>query len=319
MTERDPLLADGDLPLELRLQQNVDRPHDARSTTDAAGTRRYEDVAYARLAGFRPLLLDLSIPASDAPVPLVVYLHGGAFLWGTHRGTLFGVGDALVDAGIAVATVQYRLGGESLFPAALHDAHAAIRWLRHFAGELGLDADRVGVMGESSGGQLAAFLGLDLDDPALSGRVGVVDGDTSVQAVVGWYAVTDATLFADPRFPATPPPGDQWPDGIVAPGAPVDALAIVRWASPAHHPLSNAAPALYIHGDSDTEVPSEHSRQLVGRLLAAGREAELMLVPGAGHVFAGADPTPVVARTVAFFADRLGASVMPTTAVGERS
>ena len=73
------------------------------------------------------------------------------------------------------------------------------------------------------------------------------------------------------------------------------------------------------HGDSDTEVPSEHSRQLVGRLLAAGREAELMLVPGAGHVFAGADPTPVVARTVAFFANRLGASVTPTTAVGERS
>ena len=67
------------------------------------------------------------------------------------------------------------------------------------------------------------------------------------------------------------------------------------------------APLLLLHGDADREVPATQSRDLTHALVEAGVEAEFAAVPGAAHVFVGADPTPVVARTAAYFAERLAA------------
>ncbi len=277
-----PLATGDDLPLPVRLQQETDSPATITATTRADGTREFLDVAFARLGGYRPLLLDLTIPLSDRPVPVVVYVHGGGFLWGTHRGTLFGFGDAALTADLAVASVQYRLEGEAPFPASLRDVASAIRWLKHFGPALGLDAEQVGVVGESAGGFLAVFAGMNTGDPELDGVGGIVGPDASVQAVVGWYSATESALPDDPE----------------------DARR--HWASPRSHVSSGAAPMLLLHGDADREVPLEHSEILARALAAAGAEVELVAVPGAGHVFTGIDPSPVVARTVAFLSERLG-------------
>ena len=134
-------------------------------------------------------------PSAPARCRASIWIHGGAWLFGTRQtppdywpaGYLF---QAAIDAGLAVASIDYRHSREASFPAQLHDAKAAIRYLRHFAGELGLDPERFGVWGESAGGHLAALVGL-IDDPAFEGADGVVGPSSAVSAVVDFYGVSD--------------------------------------------------------------------------------------------------------------------------------
>jgi hypothetical protein len=120
-------------------------PPEPREGTD--GSKRYEGVTYAAPAGYRPLQLDVWVPASAAPPPLVVWIHGGAWLFGDRRylpetlrpNQLF---EELINAGLAVATIDYRHALEAQFPAQLHDVKAAVRYLRAYADALGVDTSR---------------------------------------------------------------------------------------------------------------------------------------------------------------------------------
>ncbi|GAA5022624.1 hypothetical protein GCM10025734_79070 [Kitasatospora paranensis] len=160
------------------------------------GGRVFEGLSYALREGFRPLLLDLHVPpAGGGPAPVVVWIHGGAFLSGDRRhlpetltpGSLF---EAFTAAGIAVATIDYRLSGEAVFPAQLDDVRSAIAYLRYYADVLGIDTGRLGASGESAGGALAALA-------ALTPQVGGGPGEASppgIAAAVLWYPVTDLAL-----------------------------------------------------------------------------------------------------------------------------
>ncbi len=115
-------------------------------------------------------------PAGDEPSPVVVFLHGGGWRLGSRHsaGPAYAKADPgpfelVAQAGIAVASIDYRLSGEAVWPAQLHDAKAAVRWLRGRASELTIDPDRIAAWGESAGGHLAELLGLTVDDPALEG------------------------------------------------------------------------------------------------------------------------------------------------------
>ena len=176
-------------------------------------------LTYAMPDGYRPLQLDLYVPAErSGPVPCVIWIHGGAWLFGTRQttpdywpaGFLF---QAAIDAGLAVASIDYRHSREAPFPAQLHDAKAAIRYLRRFAGELGLDPERFGVWGESAGGHLAALVAL-VDDPAFEGSDGVVGASSTVSAVVDFYGVADVDTL--PSFFDSMPP--EWIENLQAQG-----------------------------------------------------------------------------------------------------
>lgn len=138
-------------------------------------------LTYATVPGFRPLLLDLHRPADPAPAPVVVWIHGGGFQSGDRRylpdtlepGSLFA---AATSAGLAVATIDYRLSGEAHFPAQLADVSAALDYLRCHTVELGLDGERIAIWGESAGGTLAALAALT---------------DGGLRAAVCWYPLTD--------------------------------------------------------------------------------------------------------------------------------
>src|SRR5690242_8925184 len=114
------------------------------------GTRVFAGISYGLISGYRPLQLDVWVPAVSTPPPLVVWIHGGAWLSGDRRylpetlrpNQLF---DALLGVGLAVASVDYRHARETPFPAQLHDVKAALRYLRLHATELGVDVTRVGV------------------------------------------------------------------------------------------------------------------------------------------------------------------------------
>jgi acetyl esterase/lipase len=187
-------------------------------------------------------------------------------------------------AGVAIAAVEYRLSGEATFPAQLDDARSAVRWVRRTADDLGLAADRVGVWGGSAGGHLAALMALCPDE-----RDGEL-GDSSVQAAVCWFPITDLTL-RDTDVPEGPPPPfltGPLPDPpfearLLGVGAAADAPELARAASPVTHAHAGAPPFLLAHGDRDGLVPSVQSRRLFEALRAAGADATLWLLHGGNH------------------------------------
>lgn len=279
----------------------------------------HEALAYSAPEGYRELQLDVFVPeAATGPVPCVVWIHGGAWLIGTRSwpplawpaGLLF---QSIVDAGFAVASIDYRHSREAAFPAQTHDGFAAIRYLRRFAAELGIDGSRLALWGESAGGHLAALLAL-VSEPALVGTAGVAEGDTSVRAVVDFYGVADvATMpgFLD-RIPpqviaelraAGAEPAD--PMAVLFDGSPWPRPEVDRIASPVHHAHADAPPFLLVHGEADGLVPVAQSERLHAALTAAGASAELVTVPGADHVFLGTDPRPQFTRALDFLRTHL--------------
>jgi acetyl esterase/lipase len=286
---------------------------DVRATFPGATSHR--GVSFAELRGYRPLLLDIHVPTeAPGPVPCVVWVHGGGWEQGDRRfppddwplDLLFG---ALLGAGLAVATVDYRLSAEAHHPAQVHDVKAAVRFVRSRAGVLGVDPDRIGVAGESAGGHLAAMVALTPGVADLEGDVGraLTDPATSsaVAAAAVLYGVTDFAAMADDV-----PPEHllDAPEVRLLGATPEQSPAVAAAASPVTHATPDAPPILLISGDADTVVPLDQSLRLRDALVAAGaRDVVLEVVPGADHCFDGVDPAGPVDTVVRFLADRLGA------------
>ncbi|MEU9715963.1 alpha/beta hydrolase [Streptomyces sp. NPDC047976] len=294
------------------------------------GVRRFDGVTYATRPGYRPRLLDVRVPAAArGPVPAVVWIHGGGWLEGDRRyppptvpaALLHG---AVLAAGLALVSIDYRHSLEAPFPAQLHDVKAAIRYVRKFAGAFGIAPDRIAVWGESAGGHLAALAGLTgprtPDAAALEGTEGVGTGDTSVRAVVDWYGVSDLTALRGHPMPPMPP-GVEYPDPYEAllGGTEEARPAAARAASPVTYArlaaegaagagATGVPPFLLVHGTRDGLVPYGQSEALDAALREAGGECVLEPVEGADHIFLGVpDVAPIVARSVAFLARHLDA------------
>ncbi len=235
------------------------------------------------------------------PVPVVVYVHGGAWELGTpsiQPGTHVGdVESDLVNHGWDFATVQYRLAPQWPWPSQIIDAKCAIRYLRASAAFLHIDPSRIGVMGWSAGGQLAAMAGLA--GPNAGFDVGqYVDQSSRVQAVVDEYGPAD---LAAPGWLSSPiaPQVDPTVFGVT-PGSDTAALAA---ASPVTYVGPSAPPFLVIQGAEDSIVVPPQSIELVDRLTAAHDEARLIMVQGAGHGFKQAGSSPIKPDIVTLTSD----------------
>jgi len=259
----------------------------------AGGTRLLLGVPYAAIPGIRPLELDVVLPPeTDQPVPVVVFLHGGGWRLGSrhaagpaYRGVAPTPFEQLAQAGMAVASVDYRLSGEATFPAQLHDAKAAVRWLRARAGEIGIDPERIAAWGESAGGHLAALLGLTAGDADLEGDVGLTGTSSEVSAVVAWYAPTDLVGFAADVSADPMDPGTREAQLLGGPVPTVPDLA--AQASPLAHVPPTAPPFLLLHGEADRFIPFVQSVRLHTALVEAGARAELYLYEDVDHMWLG--------------------------------
>lgn len=278
------------------------------------GVRLFAAIPYAAIPGVRPLELDLWVPpAGDGPVPVVVFLHGGGWRLGSRHsaGPAFARAEVspfelIARAGIAVASIDYRLSGEAIWPAQLHDAKAAVRWLRERSGELGIDPARIAAWGESAGGHLAELLGLTGADPQLDGTVGIVGPSSQVTAVAAWYAPSDVGAVAadngvDPMDGST---RESLLLGAAAPTIP----DVAAQASPISHVSPGAPPFLLLHGRADQLIPCIQSERLFDALTAAGVDTELHLYDGANHMWLGAPgaAADAVDRTIDFLQHQLG-------------
>jgi acetyl esterase/lipase len=250
--------------------------------------RRFDDVEYAVIPGFRPLELDLYLPdavsaAGAVEVPVIVHVHGGGWRRGSRRHPLPRLGEdfypAMVRAGFAVAAIDYRLSGEATYPAAADDVRAAVAAVAEVMAPHGVGAGQVFLWGDSAGGHLALLA-------ALTG--------SAVAGAVAWFPVTDLTAMPDPADPLT-----REALFLGAPAAKIPDLA--REAGPIHHVRADAPPVLVMHGDSDTVVPTAQSVDFAAALTAAGGSARLVLVPGASHFWDGAaDVTALQQQSLAF-------------------
>ncbi|WP_068425911.1 alpha/beta hydrolase [Piscicoccus intestinalis] len=262
--------------------------------------RRSQAIPFAEPEGYRPLELDLYRPDGDGPWPLVVFLHGGGWRRGSRRSFGPAFGDRLfgrvAQLGYVVASLDYRLTGEAVFPAQLDDVHAGLDHLARHGGEYGADGRAV-LWGESAGGHLAALAALTALTPAASALrvVGVID----------WYGPADLRTMGQQARPDALASADN-PDSREAQllGGPVAAdEALATQASPVAHAHADAPPFLLVHGTADRLVPVQQSEQLHAALRAAGVDARLELVDGADHMWAGVDPEQVLTASLDFLAE----------------
>jgi acetyl esterase/lipase len=254
------------------------------------------DVVYAEPPGFRALTLDLRLPAladTASGAPLVVFVHGGGFGRGSRKvfvPTMPGEAafDRIVSAGFAVASVDYRLSGEAIYPAQVDDVTAALAWLRsaEVASEYGYDPERIVLWGESAGATIAALVAFDAESGA------------DVRGVVDWYGLTDIVALMTVQGALDDPTTRE--AGWL--GAPVgQVLDVARSASPITRVRVGAPPFLIAHGLDDAAIPAEQSERFAEALRAQGVEVELELVPGAGHLWIGeVDREALLDRAVEF-------------------
>lgn len=247
-------------------------------TMAADAPRDLLNVVYATVAG-KPLALDLHLPAGVANPPLVVYLHGGAWKDGSRaQYPAF-----LVQNGYAVASLDFRSTNEAPFPANVHDIKAGLRFLRAKAREYGYDPQRVALAGASSGGHLAALVGVTAGVRELEGIEGDhTDQSSAVQAIVSWFGASNLTTIL-----AQSTPGGL---EVRAPalrqlfgGTPEQKPELARLASPVFHVDARDPPLLLLHGDQDLQMPINQLHELDGAYERAGLAARTFVLHGVGH------------------------------------
>ena len=255
------------------------------------------NIEYANPDG-QHLQLNLARPKEGTgPFPAVVCIHGGGFRAGSREG-YNGTVLKLAQNGYVAVTISYRLAPKYQFPAAVHDTKAAVRWVRANARKYHIDPDRIGVTGGSAGGHLVAFLGVTAD-------VKEFDGDqnpgqpSNVTCVVDFYGPSDFTKSYGKSVDAAQVL-PLWLGGDLTTAR----QRHIR-SSPLYWVTPNAAPTLCIHGTKDPYVHHEQSEWLVEKLKAAGVEAELLLLEGAGHGFRGADAEKADKAMLDYFARHL--------------
>ncbi|WP_374528193.1 alpha/beta fold hydrolase [Novosphingobium sp.] len=251
------------------------------------GVKAYRDVVYQQLPGYIPQVVDIYVPATQGPHPLVLYIHGGGWIGGhtRHSGALAnfpGVLAQLASEGFTVVSLEYRLSSEAKFPAQLQDSKAALRFLGDHAALYKIDTKRVGIWGGSAGGHLTALTALTCGNTALDPNAAK---DICATAAVTWYGVFDFGALVASR------PGGADDAAVRLMGCngacTPEQLAV---ASPVTYIDPKDPPFLLIHGDEDKVVPVAQSHLAEARLRAAGVPVEAIYIPGVDHSFIGHTP-----------------------------
>lgn len=248
-----------------------------------------EDVTYGK-AGDVELKLDIAVPEGEGPFPAIVFIHGGGWYAGNRQAYKAAISEA-AKRGYVAATITYRLmkfdeakkettTAEPIFPAQIHDAKAAIRWLRANAEKYHVDPERIGVTGASAGGHLSLLVGLTDKDSKLEGESGHPDQSSRVQAVVNVFGPTEMASCHDASSVA-------WIFRLFMGGTPEETAETYKAASPVTYATKDDPPVLTLQGDKDTLVPVAQATLLDEKMKAAGAKHTLKVFEGQGHGFAG--------------------------------
>lgn len=229
---------------------------------------RQRQVVYVA-RGTQSLTLDLFLPpTAQAPAPGILVIHGGGWESGDSS-QLASLNDYLAARGYVVAAMNYRLAPQHPFPAARDDVLAALSYLQDHAADVGLDAERLVLLGRSAGGQLALLVAYTANDSGIRGAVALY---APADLYYGYThptnpAVLNSTVLLE-NYLGGPPEQVR---------ATYDAASPIMFVGPA------TPPTLLIHGAMDELVFPTQSERLAARLAAAGRPHLLLRLPWATH------------------------------------
>lgn len=227
--------------------------------------------------------LDLYIPAGiKQKTPTVVFIHGGGWVAGSKKDVPV---QQLLAHGYIVASINYRLTDQAIFPAQIYDCKAAVRWLRANAEKYKIDPDKIGAWGASAGGHLTALLDTSSGDKALEGDEGNLTFSSAVQAACDFNGPANLLHIAKQVK------GDNLLQvrkrtGIVAKlfdGFPEEKQSLAKMADPGTYAKNTNPPMLIMHGDADDVVPLAQSEELYDTLKEAGAPVWLIVVNKGTH------------------------------------
>ena len=258
---------------------SADASNQIRRATDVGVRRNVEFASYEgalRNGASLVLRMDVVMPKTPGPHPLVVYIPGGGFVVAPKVGGAI-MRRYVASAGYVVASVEYRTTRHgATWTDGVEDVRVAIRYLVAHADEFGIDPSRVAVWGESAGGYLASM-------------VGVGNADGTVAAVVNKFGGSAlerlADGFDDATIAATYVPGNAPARYVHGPRARLidDDEAALRAADPVSYASADAPSFLLFHGSDDRLVSPVQTALLHRALLAAGADSTRYVVLGAGH------------------------------------
>lgn len=263
---------------------------------------RTEDVIYGRKFG-TALTLDVFKPETPNGIGLIFVVSGGWY--SAHEAINLGFIQPFLDRGYTVFAVVHGSQPKFTIPEVLDDMHRAVRFIRHHAGDYGIDAEKLGIYGGSAGGHLSLMQGAAGNAAAAEPRDEVDRASSRVQAVACFFPPTDflnygkegevalgGGVLRDFRAPfdfhelavTSVLPGRKGSYVPVTDEAKI--LEIGRNISPVNHASSDDPPTLILHGDADQLVPIQQAQVMVDALKNEGVEAELVVRPGQGHGWA---------------------------------
>jgi acetyl esterase/lipase len=241
--------------------------------------------------------LDIYLPKPGASKrPAVLWIHGGGWTEGDKRQGPNGISvlsGLLTARGFVAFSCNYRLRPKHIHPAQVDDVQRAVRWIRANAEKYQVDPDRIGAVGISAGGHLAAMLAVRETRARQNDLLDVYS--SKVQAAVSLNGPTDLRASAE-LTPVLNQVIERFTEGDPARAAD---------ASPAAFVDKDSAPILFIVGDKDPLIPNSHAMAMAEKLAKRGSKADVLVLHGAGHaIFPSITPEAREALT-AFFVKQL--------------
>jgi acetyl esterase/lipase len=263
--------------------------------SEDAQLRVWHNVSYVPGSNEYRQKMDVVVPRKGGPFPIIVWIHGGAWLQGDKEKAPV---EPLLVKGYAAASINYRLSTQAPFPAQIQDCKTAIRFLRAHAKEFNIDPNRIGAWGMSAGGHLVAMLATTNGVKEFEG-----DGYNNVSSAI--QAGSDYCGPADLSHIREEAQGPNWKIDFANPNSPMHLLLAkdisgkrLDWASPLTYVGKGDAPLQIIHGKKDDVVPIAQSDTLFKALQSNHLPSEYTVVAEANHSLASMEN---VHRTLDFF------------------
>ena len=247
-----------------------------------AGTVFHQNIPYANDT-LQKHLLDVYLPPNAKKnLPLVVWIHGGAWMLNDKYADMSYMKNTVksfIDSGYALASINYRYSTDSVFPVPIEDCNRAIEFLYQHASTYNIDKNKIAVIGFSAGGHLASLL-------ALSNNNNVKQFASSpihfkIKLALDFYGPSDFIMLAN--NPDTAINNMRNPVSILLGALPFERPDVAKFASPVTYIDKNDPPFLIVQGEKDESVPNTQSKILHSWLTLNGVKNDLIIVPNAPH------------------------------------
>ncbi len=254
--------------------------------------RKWLDIPYASISPTQKL--DIYLPEEgEGPFPVIMSVHGGAFMGGDKGDIQVVPMLAGLKRGYAVVSINYRLSGEAIFPANIQDVKAGIRWIRANAQKYKLDRDKIAAWGGSAGANLSSLAGTsagikEFENPEL----GNIEQSSALKAVVAWFGPTNFLRMDEQLAETGLEPLDEYkhsgadsPESLVLGKKITKIPELVMAANPETYITPYMPPFYLQHGTKDSIVPALQSVYFAFKIekIAGKEKVVLELLDGAEH------------------------------------